>query len=811
MTLDDLSNGQKGLITKVRGRGVFRKRILEMGFVPGKEVEVIRSAPLKDPVEFKILDSFVSLRRAEANLIEVIVEGDPSYESLKTSSSETHKKHHHQHFHHQLSEDKYGENKHLHKQKVRLPKQLASSLDLALVGNPNCGKTSLFNLASNSREHTGNYSGVTVDSKEADLDFEGYRIKMTDLPGTYSLSSVSPDEKFVINHLLTGQPDVVVNVIDASNLERNLYLTTQLIDMDLPVVIALNMYDEFSGKGNHLDYKYLGKLLGIPVIPTVGITGKGVDKLLKKVIEVGERREKTVRHIHIQYNPEIEISIKRLQDRLWKLPDFSDRISSRFISIKLLERNWDLLSFVSSSPEIDSLKSLAEHEIARIEKLYKDDIETLITDSRFGFIAGALKETLTSPKPSTGEISPTHRLDGLLTHKWLGFPIFLLFLWIMFQATFNLGRLPVGWIEQGVSSLSVWLDSRLPESILKDLLVDGIVSGVGGVLAFLPNILILFLFISFMEDTGYMARVAFIMDKLMHLIGLHGKSFIPLIMGFGCNVPAIMATRTIENRGDRLMTMLILPLMSCSARLPVYILIAGIVFPDQAANTIFLLYLTGVVLSILMALIFKSTLFRKKENPFVMELPPYRPPRLKAIGKHMWFRSQMYLKKMGGVILIASMIIWALGYFPRTEGTRTQQLEASAIGHIGRTIQPALAPLGFDWKMSVALLSGVTAKEVVVSTIGVLYQDDNNDKSLQDRISEARHTQGKLTGKPVFTPGAAMAFMLFVLIYVPCIAVLAAIKKESGSWKWALFTIVYMTTLAWIVAKAGYFIMSLIS
>jgi len=820
MTLEELSNGQTGLITKVRGRGVFRKRILEMGFIPGKEVEVIRSAPLKDPVEFKILDSLVSLRRAEANLIEVIVKEDPLYESIRASMPNGERGHHHprhgrqEHRHrhrHNHGEEQIVEKKHARRRYGQIPKQLVSALDLTLVGNPNCGKTSIFNLASHSREHTGNYSGVTVDSKEADLDFGNYRIKMTDLPGTYSLSSVSPDEKFVINHLLTASPDVVVNVVDSSNLERNLYLTTQLIDMDLPMVIALNMYDEFKEKGNDLDYKYLGKLLGIPVIPTVGISGKGVDKLLRKVIEVGELREKTVRHIHIQYNPEIEISIKRLQERLWKLPDFSDRISSRFVSIKLLERNWDILSYVSSSDETNSVRVLAEQEITRIEKLYKDDIETLITDSRFGFVAGALKETLTSPKSDSTDISPTHRLDGILTHKWFGFPIFLLFLWIMFQATFNLGRLPVDWIEQGVSNLSVWLDNHLAASVLKDLLVDGIVSGVGGVLAFLPNILILFLFISFMEDTGYMARVAFIMDKLMHLIGLHGKSFIPLIMGFGCNVPAIMATRTIENKGDRLLTMLILPLMSCSARLPVYILIAGIVFPDHAANTIFLLYLTGVILSILMALLFKSTLFRKKENPFVMELPPYRPPRLKAVGKHMWFRSQMYLKKMGGVILIASVIIWALGYFPRTEGTRTQQLESSAIGHIGRAIEPALSPLGFDWRMSVALLSGVTAKEVVVSTLGVLFQDDNNDKSLQDRLIESRHSHGKLEGQPVFTPQAAMAFMLFVLIYVPCIAVLAAIKKESGSWKWALFTIVYMTTLAWLVAKAGFTIMSLIA
>jgi len=408
------------------------------------------------------------------------------------------------------------------------------------------------------------------------------------------------------------------------------------------------------------------------------------------------------------------------------------------------------------------------------------------------------------------EKTPTAKIDHILTHKWLGFPIFLLFLWVMFQSTFNLGKYPVQGIEAAVQALSGWLQLMLPAGIMRDLLVDGLLGGVGGVVIFLPNILILFLFISFMEDTGYMARVAFIMDKLMHLIGLHGKSFIPLIMGFGCNVPAIMATRTIENRGDRLLTMLIIPLMSCSARLPVYILIAGVIFPGQAANVIFGLYLVGIALSVLMALALKNTLFRHQEAPFVMELPPYRSPRAIAILKHMWFRSRLYLKKMGGVILIASLIIWALGYFPRTSGNKTIQLENSAIGHIGHAIQPVLAPLGFDWKMSVAILSGIAAKEVVVSTIGVLYQDGDSNKSIQDRMMESKHTVGPLKGQNVFTLRAGLAFMLFVLIYVPCIAVLAAIRRESGKWKWSAFMVGYMTLLAWVVARIGYFFAGLL-
>jgi len=677
------------------------------------------------------------------------------------------------------------------------------------VGNPNCGKTSIFNLASNSREHTGNYAGVTVDSKIAEIQIDNQTFQLTDLPGTYSLSTYSPDELFVRDQLLFEHPDVAINVIDASNIERNLYLTTQLIDMDIPVVIALNMYDELEQSGHILNHELLGKMLGIPVVPTVGIKGTGIDQLFRKVIEVMEGRDRITRHIHIPYDPEIEISIKKIQDKLWDSPDFSDRFSSRFLAIKLLEHNPEILKSVNGITATEELTQLADKEIARIESFYKQDVESLLTDSRYGFISGALRETLKKKVIPEDRRTPTSRIDSILTHKWLGFPIFLLFLWIMFQSTFNLGKYPVQGIQAAVQALSGWLHLALPIGILKDFLIDGIIGGVGGVIIFLPNILILFFFISFMEDTGYMARVAFIMDKLMHLIGLHGKSFIPLIMGFGCNVPAIMATRTIENRGDRLMTMLILPLMSCSARLPVYILIAGVIFPSQAANVIFGLYLVGIVLSILMALILRNTLFRHQEAPFVMELPPYRSPHSNAILKHMWFRSRLYLKKMGGVILIASMIIWALGYFPRTSENKTLQLEGSAIGHIGRAVQPVLAPLGFDWKMSVAVLSGIAAKEVVVSTIGVLYQDGDPSSSMQDRMMKSKHTEGRLKGQNVFSLRAGLAFMLFVLIYVPCIAVLAAIRRESGKWKWSALMIGYMTILAWIVARLGYFVTSL--
>jgi ferrous iron transport protein B len=796
MTLAELQTGQKAMITKVKGRGVFRRRIMDMGFIHGKEVTVIKSAPLRDPIEYEILGYNVSLRHAEAELIEVVLldsvireeepgrefavrDGVPAFAGMTIAPG--------------LSET-----------------FLPDVIEVALVGNPNCGKTSIFNLASNSREHTGNYAGVTVEAKIAEIRLNNQNFQITDLPGTYSMSAFSPDEMFVRDQLLLEHPDVVINVIDASNLERNLYLTTQLIDMDLPVVIALNMYDELEKSGDKLDHEYLGKMLGIPVIPTVGIKGSGIEGLFRKVTEVMQGKDSIVRHIHIPYDPEIEISIKRLQDKLWASPDFSDLFSSRFLAIKLLERNYDILKSVKAVGNADEVTQLAEKEITRIEKFYNKDAESLLTDSRYGFISGALRETYIKKKIPPEQTTPTSRIDNILTHKWLGFPIFLLFLWVMFQSTFNLGKYPVQGIEAGVHALSAMLQNALSPGILKDFLIDGIIGGVGGVIIFLPNILILFLFISFMEDTGYMARVAFIMDKLMHLIGLHGKSFIPLIMGFGCNVPAIMATRTIENRGDRLMTMLIIPLMSCSARLPVYILIAGVIFPDQAANVIFGLYLVGIVLSIFMALILRNTLFRSKEAPFVMELPPYRSPRPNAIVKHMWFRSRLYLKKMGGVILIASIVIWALGYFPRISDNKSIQLEGSAIGHIGRAVQPVMAPLGFDWKMSVAVLSGIAAKEVVVSTIGVLYQDGDPNASVQNRMMQSKHTSGKLKGSPVFSLRAGLAFMLFVLIYVPCIAVLAAIRRESGKWKWSAFMVIYMTFLAWIVGWSGYLLTGLI-
>jgi ferrous iron transport protein B len=797
-TLLDLQQGESGIIVKVKGRGAFRKRITEMGFVKGKVVTVIKSAPLTDPIEYKIMGYNLSLRKSESNLIEIVPFNEirGSNEEVKGSLYEG-----------TISDEII---------KTSL-KEKGHVIDVALVGNPNCGKTTLFNFASGSREHVGNFSGVTVDSKTATFRQNGYQFNLTDLPGTYSLTAYTPEEIYIRKHILTNVPDIIVNVVDSSNLERNLYLTTQLIDMDIRVVIALNMYDELTEKGDRLDYKALSELFGIPIIPTISPKGTGLAELFRRIIDVYEERDRIMRHVHINYGQEIEKSIKKIQDKIWEDKSITDQVSSRYFAIKLLEKDTEALSYLAGSFIYQEIKEISGKEINRLESAFADDSNTLITDAKYGFIAGALKETYHQNTQGRNEKTRSERIDSYLTHKILGFPLFLLFLWLMFQSTFVLGEYPKQWIEQVVGLIGSQVSVLMPAGPLKDLLVDGIITGVGSVIVFLPNILILFLFISFMEDSGYMARAAFIMDKLMHKIGLHGQSFIPLIMGFGCNVPAIMVTRTLKDRNDRLLTMLINPFMSCSARLPVYILIAGAIFPKYAGTVIFGLYMTGILLAVLMALIFKRTLFRQKEAPFVMELPPYRVPTFRVIFRHMWDKGQQYLKKMGGVILIAVILIWALEYFPKGGKTSTpdEKLESSYISIIGKTIEPVIKPLGFDWKMGVSLITGAAAKEVVVSTMGVLYDsghypDKKPGKNLQYYLANERFIDGPNKGKMVFTPLAGVSFLLFILIYMPCVAVVATVRKESGSWKWALFLITYTTLLAWMLSFLVYQIGSII-
>jgi len=810
MKLSELAHHQEAVITKVKGRGAFRKRILEMGFVNGQKISVVKGAPLRDPIQYRIMDYEVSLRKSEASLIEVLTKNEAT--ELKKIEFEG-----------VLTDDEL---------KVSASEK-GKNINIALIGNPNCGKTTLYNKASHSKAKVGNYSGVTIDTHEAKFKQDGYQLLLTDLPGTYSLSAYTPEELFVRKHLVDVHPDIVINVVDASNLERNLYLTTQLIDLDIKVIIALNMHDELEKKGVNFDYKKLGDMIGVPIIPTVSTKGEGIKELFKKAIDVYEDKDLSVRHVHINYGKNIEKSVELIQQVIRKESNYSltDKVSSRFLAVKLIERDKDAVEMVSVCENLTEIRQVTDKEVVRLEEELDTDSETLITDAKYGFIAGALKGTyFDGPE---GKRKKTQGIDALLTHKIWGFPIFIFFMWLMFQSTFTVGAYPMEWIESLVGMLGDGLSAFLGPGMLRDLLVDGIIGGVGGVIIFLPNILILFFFISLMEDTGYIARAAFIMDKLMHFLGLHGKSFIPLIMGFGCNVPAIMATRTLESKNNRLLTMLINPFMSCSARLPVYILLIGAFFQDSPGTVLFSMYIIGILLSIIMAVIFKKTLFKLEEVPFVMELPPYRIPTFKSTLTHMWEKGFQYLKKMGGVILFASIIIWALGYFPRevnfsknydalitqslSDSTAVAQLEiqkeserfeASYIGKIGHFIEPVIQPLGFDWKMGISLVTGMAAKELVVSTMGVLYQvgeDTAEDsKDLINKLQSHTYQYGDKKGQKVFTPLIAYSFMLFILIYFPCVAVIAAIKKESGGWKWAIFTMVYTTGLAYLISFVVY-------
>ncbi|MCK5765801.1 MAG: ferrous iron transport protein B [Bacteroidales bacterium] len=834
-SLRDLGIGETGIITKVRGRGAFRKRITEMGFIKGKEVTVIRSAPLKDPIDYKVMGYEISLRRSEAELIEVVTPGEVPKDLINTR------------FEGVIDADPLA----------NIANEKGKIIDVAMIGNPNSGKTTLFNIASHSRQMTGNYGGVTVDSKLARFKLDGYTFNITDLPGTYSVSHYTPEELFVREHIREKMPDIVVNVIDASNLERNLYLTTQLIDMDIRVVVALNMHDEMLEKGDIFDFEALGKMLGIPFVPTIGTKKKGVNELFRKVIDVFEDKDPDVRHIHINYGQDIEHAIDHLQSIIKKDTSVPYPAAPRYYALKLLEKDDSVTSVLEKKANYAEIRHDSDREIKKLENLHREDTETLITDARYGFIGGALKETFKAGKKEKGRRS--RFVDRYITSKYLSYPIFFLFMWIMFEATFLIGSYPMEWISRLVDITGSELTAIMPEGMIRDLLVNGVIGGVGGVIVFLPNILILFLFISLMEDTGYMARVAFIVDRIMHKVGLHGRSFIPLLMGFGCNVPAIMATRTIESRSDRLVTMFITPLMSCSARYPVYVLIISAFFTKYQGTILFGIYIIGIILAALVALILKKTIFRSTETPFVMELPPYRIPTVRNILRHTWNKGSQYLKKMGGIILLASLLIWLLGYFPRNEEKLShfnmqsrdisnnydarvasnpedsdmsirlseektlaldsinrlkegKRQEYSFIGIIGRFIEPVMRPLGFDWKMTVSLIAGAAAKEIVVSTMGVLYEvgESGQDVSLISKIREQEYTVGPRKGEKVFTPIAALAFMMFVLIYFPCIAVIAAIKKESGSWKWALFVAGYTTGLAWVVAFAVYQIGSLL-
>ena len=801
MLLSDLKPGETGVITKILGHGAFRKRVMEMGFVRGREVRMVLNAPLQDPVKYALMDYEVSLRRAEASLIEI----EPLDEWEK-------------------KEERFDSDSELerHEEGAALPAVRKDKvINIALVGNPNCGKTSLFNIVSGAHEHVGNYAGVTVGAKEGRMHYKGYELHIVDLPGTYSLSAYSPEELYVMRYLREETPDVIVNVVVASNLERNLYLTTELIDMNRDMVIDLNMFDELEKSKARLEYEHLGKMLGVPIVPTTASSGKGVERLLDTIIQVYEMRNPDTRHVHVKMRDDVEQSVRTLVDAIKGDPTLPQKFSPRYLAIKLLEGDPEAEKIISDSPKHKEWLELRDAEAERIRRIYDEDPSAVIASQKYGFIQGALTETLSGDL--NHEEKSTKIIDSFVTNKLFGFPIFLLVMWLMFWATFQLGSYPMEWIESGVSWLSETIGASMTDGPLKDLLLDGIIGGVGGVIVFLPNILILYAFISFMEDSGYMARVAFIMDKLMHRMGLHGKSFIPLVMGFGCNVPAIMSTRIIESKSSRLITILINPFMSCSARIPIYVLLVGAFFPTHGSLVFLGLYLLGIIVAVITARLLRRFWFKKDETPFVMELPPYRMPTAKATVRNMWAKARQYLNKMGGIILVASIIIWALSYFPRYSAesvpesyrikalaempaenaaredaddlvTAEYQQENSILAHIGKGVEPVMRPMDFDWKVCCSLLAGAAAKEVVVSTLGVLYVGDDDAEMLSERLK----TPSPVTGIPPFTAASAMAFLVFVLLYFPCMASIAAIVRETGSWRYGLFAVVYNTAVAWL-------------
>lgn len=880
MRLSELKTGESATILKVTGHGGFRRRIMEMGFVRGQRVEVVLNAPLKDPIEYKIMGYDISLRRSEADMV-VVLSDSEAREYLAG-------KHHHHHHH----EHRHGHCGCGHAEPAPAPEEYPAAetpgpgddcatldevitrhsrtISVALVGNPNSGKTSLFNAISGGHEHVGNYSGVTVGAKIGYRMYRGYRFDVTDLPGTYALSAYTPEERYVRSHIAEKTPDVIINSVVASNLERNLYLTTELIDINQRMVVALNMFDELNSRGAQLDYENLGRMLGVPMVPVEARNGKGIEALLDTVIAVYENQDDRVRHIHINMGPVIEEGLQRLKSDMSAFRgDLPKAFPPRYYAMKMLEGDRQVEEQLRGSERYPEWAGIRDREAKHIAEALGEDVETAFANQKYGFIQGALKETYTPGKRE--EASTTKLIDTFVTHKLWGFPIFFFLMWLMFWCTFSLGAYPQAWIDTLVGWIGGAVDYLIPDGPLRDLLVDGVIGGVGAVIVFLPNIMILYLFISFMEDSGYLARAAFIMDRVMHRIGLHGKSFIPLIMGFGCNVPAIMASRTIESRSSRLITILITPFMSCSARIPIYILLAGTFFAANAGLVMIGLYVLGVVLAVITARLMRRFMFPVDETPFVMELPPYRLPTWKTTLSHMWDKCAQYLRKMGGMILIASVVVWFLSYYPRTEqGNTPAHYENSYLGRLGQSCAPVFSPLGLNWKAGVALLSGVPAKEIVVSTLGVLYSESGNTEAgpqLPDttetapekgktagttapnagnpsdgsviiggadgptaiRIAETgtpgteigtgvpEVVVGRLAGEDEetvnlsrkllasgdFTPASALAFLVFILLYFPCIATVAAIGAEAG-WRWAAAAVIYNTALAWVAAWAVY-------
>jgi len=721
-------------------------------------------------------------------------------------------------------------------------------LTIALAGNPNSGKTSIFNAITGSRQHVGNYPGVTVEKKEANIDWEGHRLHIVDLPGTYSLTAYSIEEIIARDFIADNNVDVVIDIIDSSNLERNLYLATQLLEMGIPLVLAFNMSDVAKARGYNIDDKKLSALFGVPIVHTVGHKKIGIRELLETTVKVGQAKTEAVaEQRHIDYGREIEPHVEELTNLLNNLDQSPE--PERWHAVKLLENDKQALKKLQKNYEnkTDNILERAAKIRQHIESVCGDRPEIVLADRRYGFISGACTEAVTQSVETRHEVSD--KIDVVITNRILGLPIFALMMYLIFQTTFTLAEPPMAWIEQGVawleSQISAW-GPKTSDSILKSLLVDGIIGGVGGVITFLPNIILLFLAIALLEDTGYMARAAFIVDRLMHKIGLHGKSFIPMLIGFGCSVPGIMATRTLETQRDRLTTMLILPLMSCSARLPIYALIIPAFFPTQwRAPMLWLIYLIGIALAIICAKLLRLTLLKGKTLPFVMELPPYRPPTVKGLLIHMWDRSWLYLKKAGTIILGLSIVMWALTTFPqKTQFNRNysamkkqalndfnstipnpnnhnaatggpdeikkllaerlsqieQEKQAEILAHtvsgrIGHAIEPVLRPMGFDWRIGTALIGATAAKEMFVAQMGIIFSAGTDEKQNQTLRDHLREKYNPLTG---------FCIMLFCLISAPCVATIAVTKRESNSWKWAIFQFCSLTLIAYALTVTVY-------
>lgn len=794
MRLSELKEGQEGYVVKILGHGAFRKRLTEMGFVRGKLVKNVLSAPLKDPVKYSLLGYEVSLRRSEAQMVEII-EAEKAENPTLSPIEE------------RLQANDISD----------IPPALRHEehiINIALIGNPNCGKTSMFNQLSGATEHVGNYSGVTVEAKQGRFKHKGYTFNIVDLPGTYSLAAYSPEELYVRRYLEQETPDVIVNVVVASNLERNLYLTTELIDMDRSMVIALNMYDELENSGSKLDHELLGKMIGVPIVPTISKSGLGMDELLERIIAVYEGKDESVRHIHVTLGDDISEAISPIKELIKKEASIAPKFSARYLAIKFLEKDREVEAMVRKAASYSEMCRLRESGRKKVEESRDEDVTAAIAAEKYGFIDGALAETMSGERETSTRA--TAIIDAFVTNRLFGIPLFLGVMFLVFWLTFSIGAYPMEWIERGVETLNAFIDGNFPAGPLKDMISDGIIGGVGSVIVFLPNILILYACISFMEDSGYMARAAFIMDRAMHRMGIHGKSFIPLLMGFGCNVPAVMATRTIESRSSRLITILINPFMSCSARIPVFLLLIGTFFSAHAALMFFAMYGLGVGIAMLTARLLRRFIWKKDETPFVMELPPYRVPTLKATLRHTWGKGKEYIKKMGGIILVACIVVWALDYFPRHDepsevqtsltanDTQINPAHDSYLEMIGKVVNPVMEPLGMNWRATVAAIAGIPAKEIVVSTMGVLYTGDNDADN--SRLSTKLTAPSTITGEPDFTPASALAFMVFILLYCPCIATVIAIVKEAGSWKYGAFAVGYNTLIAWIVAFAVYHI-----